>query len=80
MNQVQESVNPIDRINMMVAELGPLFSLGGVVYFKGSEEFGNLTERWQLYSPPSFIAAVEVKTEQDVQYTVSLHHVGLSEE
>ena len=60
---------------MMVAELGPRLSSGGLVYFAGSEEFDTLTERWQLYAPPTFIAVVEARTEQDVQYTVGLHHV-----
>jgi hypothetical protein len=62
----------------MVAELGPRLSPGGVVYFMGSEEFDILTERWQLYSPPTFIAVVEARSEQDVQYTVSLRYVELA--
>jgi hypothetical protein len=55
----------------MVAKLGPRLSSGGLVYFVGSEEFDSLTERWQLYAPPTFIAVVEAGSEQDVQYTVS---------
>jgi hypothetical protein len=55
----------------MVAKLGPWLSSGGLVYFVGSEEFDSLTERWQLYAPPKFIAVVEAGSEQDVQYTVS---------
>jgi hypothetical protein len=69
------SVDPTDRIQTMVAELGPRLSYGGLVYFTGSEEFDTLTERWQLYAPPTFIAVVEARTEQDVQFTVSLHDV-----
>jgi hypothetical protein len=71
-------VDPAERIQTMVAELGPLLSSGGLVYFAGSEEFDTLTERWQLYAPPTFIAVVEARTEQDVQFTVSLHHVELA--
>jgi hypothetical protein len=74
------SVDPTDRIQMMVAELGPRLSSGGLVYFTGSEEFDTLTERWQLYAPPTFIAVVEARTEQDVQFTVSLHDVELAYE
>jgi hypothetical protein len=74
------SVDPTDRIQTMVAELGPRLSSGGLVYFTGSEEFDTLTERWQLYAPPMFIAVVEARTEQDVQFTVSLHDVELAYE
>jgi hypothetical protein len=74
------SVDPTDRIQTMVAELGPRLSSGGMVYFTGSEEFDTLTERWQLYAPPTFIAVVEARTEQDVQFTVSLHDVELAYE
>ena len=61
----------------MGAELGPRLSPGGLIYFSGSEEFDALTDRWQLYAPPKFIAVVVARTEQDVQLTVSLHHVEL---
>lgn len=64
----------------MVAELGPRLSSGGLVYFAGTEEFDTLTERWQLYAPPTFIAVVEAGAEQDVQVTVSLRHVKLAQE
>jgi hypothetical protein len=76
--QVQESQNPTERIQTMVAQLGPLLSSGGLVYFTGSTEFDTLTERWQLYAPPTFIAAVEARNELDVQVTVSLRHVELA--
>lgn len=62
----------------MVAELGPRLSSRGLIYFAGSEDFDNLTERWQLYAPPTFIAVVEAKTEQDVQITVRLYYVELA--
>jgi hypothetical protein len=62
----------------MVGQLGPQLSKGALVYFSGSDEFNNLTERWQLYAPPTFVAVVVARSELDVQLTVSLHHVELS--
>ena len=71
----ERSANATERIQTLVAELGPQLSSGGLVYFTGSDEFDTLTERWQLYAPPTFIAVVEARTELDVQLTVSLQHV-----
>lgn len=59
----------------MVARLGPKLSPNATIYFEGSQEFGVLTERWQLYAPPNFIAVVDVQTAEDVQKTVSPQHV-----
>ena len=57
----------------MTGELGPRLSRGALIYLSGSEQFDTLTERWQLYAPPTFIAVVVACTEQDVQLTVSLY-------
>jgi hypothetical protein len=62
----------------MVSQLGPRLSHGALIYFSGSDEFNTLTERWQLYAPPTFIAVVVPKTELDVQLAVSLRRVELS--
>lgn len=71
--QAQRSVDATVRIQMMAGELGPRLSRGALVYLSGSEQFDTLTERWQLYAPPKFIAVVVARSEQDVQLTVSLH-------
>lgn len=56
----------------MTGDLGRQLSRGALIYLSGSDEFDTLTERWQLYAPPTFIAVVVAKTEQDVKLTVSL--------
>ena len=55
----------------LAAQLGPRLSVQASIYLAGSDIFNTLTERWQLFAPPSFIAAIEVYTERDIQYAVS---------
>jgi hypothetical protein len=76
--EAQRSADANERVQTMIAELGPRLSSGALIYFSGSEEFDTLTERWQLYAPPTFVAVVVANTEQDVQFTVSFHHVELA--
>jgi hypothetical protein len=78
--RVLESVDPTERFQAMAAELRPHLSSDGLVYFVGSEELDSLTERWQLYAPPTFIAVVEARSEKDVQHAVSLYAVKLAQE
>ncbi|MCJ1444784.1 MAG: hypothetical protein MMC23_005286 [Stictis urceolatum] len=75
----------------LAAQLGPRLSVQASIYLAGSDIFNTLTERWQLFAPPSFIAAIEVYTERDIQYAVQFanqfglpwlaisgHHGGIS--
>lgn len=57
----------------MTGDLGPQLSKGALVYLPGSDQFDTLTERWQLFAPPTFVAVVAAKSERDVELAVSLH-------
>jgi hypothetical protein len=54
------------------AELGPQLSRGATILLPQDGDFTDETERWSLYSAPTFRAVVEVTSEQDVQATVSV--------
>lgn len=51
-------------------ELGPLLSPGAVIVDADGGNLTQATQRWQLYASPSFIAAVEVATENDIIETI----------
>lgn len=78
--EIERSTDATERVQSMVSQLGPQLTEGAVIYFSGSDEFDTLTERWQLYAPPTFVAVVVAKTELDVQLTVSLHSAELRSE
>lgn len=40
------------------------------IRFPDDEEFVNITERWTTFSPPTFVAAISLATEDDVIKTV----------
>ncbi|KAL5354319.1 hypothetical protein ACLOAV_000408 [Pseudogymnoascus australis] len=68
----ERSADAATRIHQMTGDLGGQLSRGALIYLSGSDEFNTLTERWQLFAPPTFIAVVVAKTEQDVKLTVKL--------
>jgi hypothetical protein len=53
------------------AELLPQLSQGASIILPPDSTWANETERWSLYSAPTFRAVVEVASEQDVQAAVS---------
>lgn len=59
------------------AQLKSVLSPGASIYFPGSEEFDIVTERYQNWKPPRFIAAVEVAAAKDVQKTVRDRHMPI---
>lgn len=71
---LEGSADAAMRINKMTDKLGPQLSQGALVYLSGSDKFNILTERWQLFAPPTFIAVVVPRCERDVQLTVSQRH------
>ncbi|KFY38282.1 hypothetical protein V495_06663, partial [Pseudogymnoascus sp. VKM F-4514 (FW-929)] len=64
------SADATTRVHEMTSNLGPRLSRGALIYTPGSDQFDALTERWQLFAPPTFIAVVVAKTEWDVVLTV----------
>ncbi|KLU89215.1 hypothetical protein MAPG_08189 [Magnaporthiopsis poae ATCC 64411] len=53
-------------------EAKALFSPRTVVSFDGQEWFENVTERWDVYRPPTFKVSVSPATEKDVESAVKL--------
>jgi hypothetical protein len=47
------------------------WSLGTTLSFPMSEQFDNVTERWTIFDPPTYVAAVSPATEADVARAVS---------
>lgn len=60
------------NITAFVDELGPQLSPEASITLFGSDDFENLTERWTAWAAPSFKAAVQVYTEEDVSNTVNI--------
>lgn len=60
------------NITAFVNELGPQLSSEASITLIGSGEFDELTLRWTAWEAPSFKAAVQVYTEEDVSNTVIL--------
>ncbi|KFZ11853.1 hypothetical protein V502_07373 [Pseudogymnoascus sp. VKM F-4520 (FW-2644)] len=71
-HHAQRSADAATRLHEMTSDLGPQLSRGALIYIAGSEQFDVLTERWQLFAPPTFIAVVVAKSERDVELTVQL--------
>ncbi|KFZ13420.1 hypothetical protein V501_03715 [Pseudogymnoascus sp. VKM F-4519 (FW-2642)] len=69
---LEGSADAAMRINKMTDKLGPQLAQGALVYLSGSDKFDILTERWQLFAPPTFIAVVVPRCERDVQLTIQL--------
>ncbi|KAH9427862.1 oxidation resistance protein 1 [Pyricularia oryzae] len=49
-----------------------LFLPRTVISFQGQEWFENVTERWDIYAPPTFKVSVSPSTEKDVESAVKL--------
>lgn len=58
------------NITAFANELGPQLSSEASITLVGSDEFDDLTARWTAWAAPSFKAAVQVYTEEDVSNTV----------
>ncbi|KAL1862848.1 hypothetical protein Daus18300_008345 [Diaporthe australafricana] len=73
-NQLQVAAwQPLDsasNITAFVDELGPQLSPEASITLFGSDDFENLTARWTAWKAPSFKAAVQVYTEEDVSNTI----------
>ena len=55
-------------------ELGPMLSREASIYFPGSRDFGNATERWNAYVAPDIRVVVEAGNDDDVALTVRRVH------
>jgi hypothetical protein len=54
----------------ILRELGPMLSSNASIYFPGSSEFANATERWSAFRGPSIRVVIEPGTDDDVAATV----------
>lgn len=50
--------------------LGPLLSNGASLYFPGSLQYENITDRWSAFARPTIAVVVEPRNSQDVATTV----------
>lgn len=50
--------------------LGPLLSKGASLYFPGSSQYENITDRWSVFARPTISVVVEPGNSQDVATTV----------
>lgn len=58
--------------------LGPLLSKGASLYFPGSSQYENYTDRWSKFAKPTIAVVVEPANSQDVATTVTFaNKVGL---
>lgn len=51
-------------------QLGPLLSKGASLYFPGSSQYENFTDRWSKFAKPTIAVVVEPANTQDVATTV----------
>ena len=54
----------------IVYELGPMLSRQASIYFPGSLDFANATDRWNAYAAPDIRVVVEPGSDDDVAATV----------
>lgn len=62
--------NPTPNILQIQADLGPKLSEAASLYFPGSPEFGNQTERWSAATESDVLIVVVARCEKDVETAV----------
>ncbi|KAI5854497.1 hypothetical protein GGS23DRAFT_608303 [Durotheca rogersii] len=79
------SVGGIEALSSNLTDLRPIltdpsisWASDTVISFQGSDEFLNATERWTVFRPPSYTAAVSPASEQDVRQVLTVLRVKLA--
>ena len=63
----------------LTALFGPELSTGAQILYPTAPNYNQeVTQRWSLYDPPTFVATIKPTTNQDVQNIVSaIRNIGL---